>query len=205
MKTVENNLTREQKVANFLKTLDCENVDLPYFADEDQRNYQDLYDAIEDGDGFNVEIIYYSKAIEYLKENDPSLRNSLEIASEMCFDLKNLSSETLASLLASQNAIEDFRKLEDEIEAFFEQLNTEEEEEEAQQEREDNFEPTAFLTLTNSGGIELMLNETGETAFYRFTSGDTTVEEAEIQHDQEGDPYFLIGERAHYLSEFLKS
>jgi len=202
MTTSENNLTREQKIANFLKTIDCEEIDLPYFADEDQRNYQDLYDSIEEKGGFDIEIIYYSRAIEYLKDNDPSLRNSLEIADEYGMDIKNISSETLASLLASQNAREELSKYQDEIEDFFTELN---EEEERQQEREDNFEPTAFLTLTNTGGIELMIDETGETAFYRFTAGDTTVEESEIQHDQEGEPYFLIGETAYYLSEFLKS
>lgn len=49
-----------------------------------------------------------------------------------------------------------------------------------------------------------MINEGGENALYRFTEGDTDIEEAEIQHDQEGDPYILIGETAYYLNEFHK-
>ena len=40
--------------------------------------------------------------MEYLKENDPSLSESLEIAAELGYDFKNLNSEILASLLASR-------------------------------------------------------------------------------------------------------
>jgi hypothetical protein len=80
---------------------------------------------IEDNQGFDSEIIYYSRAIEYLQENDPSLRNSLEIASEYGYEVSNLNSEILASLLASQNIREDFYKLEDEITEFFDETREE--------------------------------------------------------------------------------
>jgi len=121
---------RLEKIKEFLKTLDCEHIDLPYFADQDQQSYQDLYEAIDNGQGFNVEIIYYSRAMNFLTENDNSLRESLQLASELGYELNNLSSEILASLLASQNAREDFGKLESQIDEFFEELNQEEEEEE---------------------------------------------------------------------------
>lgn len=122
--------TRLDKMKAFYNTLSCENIDLAYFADEDHQSFEDLRQAIEDGNGFDVEIIYYSRAIEYLMNNDDSLRESLAIADEMGFEVKNLNSETLASLLASQNSREEFNDLESDIEAFFEELNEEAEEEE---------------------------------------------------------------------------
>lgn len=114
---------RLQKVKEFLGTLNCEHIDLPYFTDEDTNSFDDLRDAIESGNGFNVEVIYYSRAIEYLKENDASLKESLGLAAEMGFTPENLSSEILASLLATQNARQQFEELESEITNFFESLD----------------------------------------------------------------------------------
>ena len=67
-----------------------------YTADE-------IQEELQDNGFFNVEIIYYSKAMEYLKEHDPSLRDSLELAAEFCYSTENLNSETLASLHASRD------------------------------------------------------------------------------------------------------
>jgi hypothetical protein len=114
----------------FYNTLDSEHIDIAYFADEYHESFEDLQDAILEGGGFDVEIIYYSNAIKYLQENDPSLRNSLEIAAEYGYEVKNLNSEILASLLAGEHAREDFFKLSGQIEDFFEELNSEENDEE---------------------------------------------------------------------------
>ena len=113
---------RLQKVKEFLGTLNCEDIDLPYFADEDVNSFDELRDKIEDNRGFDVEIIYYSNAIEYLKNNDASLRESLGLAAEMGFTPDNLSSEILAGLLATQNARKQFNELENEITEFFDSL-----------------------------------------------------------------------------------
>lgn len=59
---------------------------------DDFREY--CLDRIRESD-----IIYYHKAITYLAENDPSLRDSLEIASEYGYDAANLNSEILATIL----------------------------------------------------------------------------------------------------------
>lgn len=123
-------LTRVQKIENFIKTLSVENLDLPYLIDAKEVNsFDDMLNQLEENNGFDVEIIYYASAIKYLSENDNSLRNSLEIAADMGFELKNLNSETLASLLASQTAREDFQELESEITSFFDELEEEETEE----------------------------------------------------------------------------
>ena len=77
---------------------------------------------IEENNGFDVDIIYFSNAIDFLAKNDPSLQGSLELASDYGFELRNLNSEILASLLASKIAREEFYQLEDEINDFFEEL-----------------------------------------------------------------------------------
>ena len=69
---------------------------------EDYDTHQ-IFDELHDNGFFNVEIIYYSKAIEYLQENDASLCESIEIATEYGFTLDNINSETLASLHASRD------------------------------------------------------------------------------------------------------
>ena len=53
--------------------------------------------------------------MDYLSQNDASLSESLAIASEMGYRLEDLTSETLASLHASQKARDDFWSIKDEI------------------------------------------------------------------------------------------
>jgi len=74
---------------------------------EDYDTYQ-IFDELQDNGFFNVDIIYYYKAIEYLKNNDASLSESIEIATEMGFTLENINSETLASLHASRQRMDKF-------------------------------------------------------------------------------------------------
>jgi uncharacterized membrane protein YgaE (UPF0421/DUF939 family) len=44
------------------------------------------------------DIIYYARAIEYLRVNDPSFKESLEYASDLGYETKDLSSELLATI-----------------------------------------------------------------------------------------------------------
>lgn len=69
------------------------------------------------------EIIYYSDAIEYLKQNDPSLRQSLELASDLWFETKDINSEVLASLLATEENKEKFNKFVDKFDEFINNFN----------------------------------------------------------------------------------
>ncbi len=121
----------KNKIENFLKEVSPENVYITDYIDIENIDLDNAYESIEemisDNNGFDVEIIYYSNAIEYLKENDPSLNESLEIAEEFGFELSKLNSEILASLLASQNARNDFSELQDQINDFFNELQEEEE------------------------------------------------------------------------------
>ena len=68
----------------------------------------EIYDELQDNGFFDVDIIYYSAAIEYLKENDASLCESIEIATEYGCTLENINSELLASLHASKQRMNKF-------------------------------------------------------------------------------------------------
>lgn len=111
---------------NFLGSLKIDNLNVLDFIDEFDINSELTYDKItnilNDNNAFDVEIIYYSNAIKYLSENDPSLRDSLEIASEYGYLPRDLSSEILASLLASDQLRDDWSDLAEDITEFFDSL-----------------------------------------------------------------------------------
>jgi len=117
--------TRQQLIDNFLNSLNTE-IDIAYhlstFDWNDVLTFDDIREHLEECDAFNEEIIYNSNAIAYLQKNDPSLKESLEIASDLGYQTADLNSELLASLLASQNVREEFEELETEFENFFEEL-----------------------------------------------------------------------------------
>lgn len=118
----------EEKIKNFLREVHTE-VDLSDYVDIENIDlndpYNSIHDIVMDSGGFNVEIIYYSEAIKYLAENDPSLNESLECAEELGFQPKNLNSEILASLLASEQAQEEYAELEQKITDFFDEIKEE--------------------------------------------------------------------------------
>ena len=70
----------------------------------------EIQEELQEYGFFDVEIIYYSKAMQYLKEHDNSLRESLELAAELGYQTENLNSELLASLHASTKKEDDFYK-----------------------------------------------------------------------------------------------
>ncbi len=70
-------------------------MDIKYIVDDE--TFDDYDDAIEYC--YEQEIIYYSKAMDYLIENDCSLKESFAIATEYgTTDLSGLSSEYLATI-----------------------------------------------------------------------------------------------------------
>ena len=113
---------QEKQIDDLIKLFDdyLPEIDIDYFLngyeiDEDINDSDDLCEIIENNDGFNIDIIYYSKAMKYLSENDASLSESVEIASDMGYSTENLNSELLASLHASQKVREDFYSITDKI------------------------------------------------------------------------------------------
>jgi len=120
----------KSKIENFLANLKTE-IDVLYFVDIDNIDMSNPFDSIcemiEDNNGFDIDVIYYSNAIDYLRKYDPSLRKSLAIAYDMGFTADNLNSEVLANLLKTENVKNDFYSLKDDINNFFEELEEEEE------------------------------------------------------------------------------
>ena len=118
-------MKRSEKIEKFFREeIKMNNLDIMYHVDADEVNsFDDVYEAIENDRGFEVEIIYYSNAMEYLMERDPSLLESLEIAHEYGYTADNINSELLASLLASRECRDEFMRYEDEITEFFNELN----------------------------------------------------------------------------------
>lgn len=120
--------TKVEKIEDYLRGLNVENINILDYVDASQVNsFDDVLESIDNASGFDVEIIYYASAMKYLTENDTSLRESLQIACDMGFKVSALSSEILASLLASQNCREEFCELESEIDDFFDELEDDEE------------------------------------------------------------------------------
>ncbi len=70
---------------------------------EDLTDVNNIYDDLLINGYFNEEIIYYYNAIKYLKDNDQSLSESLEIAEEYGYSITNINSELLATLHASRS------------------------------------------------------------------------------------------------------
>ena len=98
-------IQRDEKIIDLLDTLADKYIgDTPseYLSIKtDLTDVNDLFDDLQNNGYFNEEVIYYSTAIRYLKDNDPSLTESLEIATEYGYEAKNLNSELLATLHAS--------------------------------------------------------------------------------------------------------
>lgn len=74
------------------------------------KDSNEIFGDLSDAGFFHVEIISYHTAMEYLKEHDTSLSDSLELATEYGYTLENINSELLASLHASEKRREDFFK-----------------------------------------------------------------------------------------------
>lgn len=116
----------QEQIKTFLDSIEIDNVNLMDFVNIDEIDTdnaaESIFEMINDNGGFNVDIIYYSNAIEYLKRYDNCLTESIEIAIEYGYTIENLNSELLASLLASKNAISDFWDYQNEINDFFNTL-----------------------------------------------------------------------------------
>ena len=120
-------------IKEFLGTLTTE-LDLQYNYQDDM-TFNEFEEAIDTYIRESSDVIYYSKAMEFLQEHDPSLRESLGLASDLGYDPSDLNSEILATLLNQQKLFEEWSELSSEIEEYFDEyedhlLELEEESEE---------------------------------------------------------------------------
>ena len=100
-------------------------IDISYHLgySEGLNNFEELSEFLETEGALNIEIIYYHKAIDYLSENDPSLSDSIALATDYGCAIDNLNSEFLASILASDILRTQFFELENEINEIFDLKN----------------------------------------------------------------------------------
>jgi hypothetical protein len=97
------------------------NSDIDCYISKDEikciNDFDDFFDTLQ-GNGYfySIEAIYYHKAIKYLSENDASLSESLEIADELGYNVKDINSELLATLLMQQKETELFYEMRNDIE-----------------------------------------------------------------------------------------
>jgi len=109
-------LTTQQQEQIKALTSDLE-MDLLYHLETSEaESIEDLTDELNDNAMFDIEVIYYANAIELLREHDPSLKGSCGLASEMGYETENLSSEILASILASGLERQEYHNIETELE-----------------------------------------------------------------------------------------
>ena len=107
------------KLERFLKLVSANNLDIDVkylYSENEEFNEleENVMQYIQES-----EIIYYSKAMAYLSDNDNSLYQSLEIASEMGITTQNLNSELLATLLYQQNLTNQWYEISEQVEEIF--------------------------------------------------------------------------------------
>lgn len=115
--------TAKRELVNVWNKAGLDDVDIieNMFEYGDCDDADSFYEYVQDRI-YEQEIIYYHTAIEYLKEHDPSLRISLELAAEYGHDLQNLNSELLATLLYQQNLSEALAEICPYVEDYFNAL-----------------------------------------------------------------------------------
>ena len=93
-----------------------------YINLDDYKTAEELIENVQDNNMTDEEVIYYSTAIQYLMDNDPSLSESIEIAVEYGYETESINSELLATLLKSRDNQEAFYGMESEIQEYYESL-----------------------------------------------------------------------------------
>jgi len=112
---------RNKLIEEFFNNLDLD-VDIDCVNFDDINDFDDLYNALGDINGFDQEFIYYKGAMDYLMENDMNLTESLRLADDYGFETKHLNSCMLAGILNSSLIRDEFYEEKDNIENFFENL-----------------------------------------------------------------------------------
>jgi hypothetical protein len=100
-------------------SLDIETIPYEYYDDfEDAKDFESYFEELKEST-YQVECIYYSNAMKYLTEHDNSLSESLEIASEMGYEVGDLNSELLATLLMQRKESEALYDAKDDLEDLY--------------------------------------------------------------------------------------
>ena len=85
-------------------------MDLIYYVKQDKFTLDEFREYIQEYID-SIQVMYYVDAMKFLLENDYSLQNSLELAKNAGFELDNLDSEKLASLLKQDYTRDDLNEI----------------------------------------------------------------------------------------------
>ena len=111
-------MNKEQKdlLDELYKDLD---IDISYDMENDKPdNMDDLREMLQERIS-EIEVIYYSNAMDYLRENDASLTESLGLAHDFGYTADKINSELLATILKQENAREEIGSYDDRLEELF--------------------------------------------------------------------------------------
>lgn len=111
---------QKNKIAELINTNHSDtyiynSLDIDYILNSDIEDIEHLNEKFMEHINKH-ELMYYADCIDFLKENDTSLRESLEIAEEYGYTPKNLSSEILATLLIQRYMYDELNELIQDIE-----------------------------------------------------------------------------------------
>jgi hypothetical protein len=70
------------------------------------------------------------------------------------------------------------------------------------QEHFNKFRPQGYLTLSNSGDIEIEINDSGDAVRFRMYNGNVSHWQ-EIKFDKNGEMYFYAYSNRYYLNQFI--
>lgn len=103
-------------------SLDIETIPFEYYDDfEDAKDFESYFEELGEAT-HQIECIYYINAMKYLSEHDNSLNESLEIASEMGYEVQDLNSELLATLLMQRKELEALYESKDDLEDLYDEF-----------------------------------------------------------------------------------
>jgi len=99
---------------------ELENIGIDLLAYEGQFTftYEQVMETLVRCINEQIEVIYYSKAIEYLQNNDESLMDSLAIAENFGYKMEDINSELLATLHLQKTTFDVAEKI---ISKYFEE------------------------------------------------------------------------------------
>ena len=124
-KTMSKKLTeKEEGIVDKIQDLINDTDDLSQISfDMDESEIgsaDDVFEYIEERIN-EIEVIYYDNAMKILSKYDPSLQESLEYASDLGYDCKDLNSELLATIACQEWARQDLDDIRDDIEDIVEE------------------------------------------------------------------------------------
>ena len=102
--------------------LEIETIPNEYYDDlQEPLDFDTYFDELIEST-YSIECIYYSRAMKYLSENDSSLTTSLKVAHEMGYEVNNINSELLATLLMQQNELDALYNAKDDLETLYDEF-----------------------------------------------------------------------------------